>query len=85
VVLASLATQSPLLLIGPHGSAKSLLLERLADAHGLRWRHYNAVLVNFDDLGGYQKTADGGIEPVLAIHRRTMETCAKVFVDADVS
>ena len=53
VVLASLATQSPLLLIGPHGSAKSLLLERLADALGLRWRHYNAALVNFDDLVGY--------------------------------
>jgi MoxR-like ATPase len=53
VVLASLATESPLLLIGPHGSAKSLLLERLADALGLRWRHYNAALVNFDDLVGY--------------------------------
>ena len=53
VVLASLATGSPLLLIGPHGSAKSLLLERLAEALGLRWRHYNAALVNFDDLVGY--------------------------------
>jgi MoxR-like ATPase len=53
VVLASLATQSPLLLIGSHGSGKSLLLERLALALGLRWRHYNAALVNFDDLVGY--------------------------------
>lgn len=53
VVLASLATQSPLLLIGPHGSGKSLLLERLAEALSLRWRHYNAALVNFDDLVGY--------------------------------
>ena len=53
VVLASLATQAPLLLIGPHGSGKSLLLERLALALGLRWRHYNAALVNFDDLVGY--------------------------------
>ena len=53
LVLASLATQSPLLLIGPHGSGKSLLLERLALALGLRWRHYNAALVNFDDLVGY--------------------------------
>ena len=53
VVLASLATRSPLLLIGPHGSGKSLLLERLALALGLSWRHYNAALVNFDDLVGY--------------------------------
>lgn len=53
VVLASLATRSPLLLIGSHGSGKSLLLERLAVALGLSWRHYNAALVNFDDLVGY--------------------------------
>jgi MoxR-like ATPase len=53
VVLASLATRSPLLLIGVHGSGKSLLLERLAVAMGLTWRHYNAALVNFDDLVGY--------------------------------
>jgi MoxR-like ATPase len=52
-VLASLATRSPLLLIGAHGSGKSLLLERLAVALGLSWRHYNAALVNFDDLVGY--------------------------------
>jgi MoxR-like ATPase len=52
-VLASLATRCPLLLIGAHGSGKSLLLERLAVALGLSWRHYNAALVNFDDLVGY--------------------------------
>ena len=53
VVLASLAIRAPMLLIGTHGSAKSLLLERLAGALGLSWRHYNAALVNFDDLVGY--------------------------------
>jgi hypothetical protein len=53
IVLASLATQSPLLLIGTHGSGKSLLLERIANALSLEWRHYNAALVNFDDLVGY--------------------------------
>ena len=53
VVLAALATEAPLLLIGVHGSAKSLLLERLAVALGLVWRHYNAALVNYDDLIGY--------------------------------
>ena len=52
-ILAALATETPLLLIGPHGTAKSLLLTRLADALGLPFRHYNASLLNFDDLVGY--------------------------------
>jgi MoxR-like ATPase len=53
VVLAALATEAPLLLIGPHGSAKSLLLTRLAAALGLAHRHYNASLLSFDDLVGF--------------------------------
>ena len=52
-IIAALATERPLLLIGPHGTAKSLLLERLAAALGLEHRHYNASLLNFDDLVGY--------------------------------
>jgi len=52
-VLAALATESPMLLIGPHGSAKSALLERLAAALGLMHRHYNASLLSFDDLVGF--------------------------------
>src|SRR5258707_12845884 len=50
VLLASLATRSPLLLVGPHGTAKSLLIERIAGALGLSMRHYNASLLNYDDL-----------------------------------
>lgn len=38
------------------------------------------VPVAWNLAGGYQRSADGGIEPVLAIHRRTMEACARVFV-----
>ena len=53
VVLAALVTGEPLLLIGPHGTAKSYLLNRIAVALGLQWRHYNASLLNFDDLVGY--------------------------------
>jgi hypothetical protein len=34
-VLAALATESPLLLVGGHGSAKTLLLARLDEALGL--------------------------------------------------
>lgn len=52
-VLASLASETPLLLTGSHGCGKSLLLERIATALGLEWRHYNASLLNFDDLVGY--------------------------------
>jgi MoxR-like ATPase len=52
-VLAALATETPMLLIGPHGSAKSALLQRLADALGLEHRHYNASLISFDDLVGF--------------------------------
>ena len=53
VILAALAGETPLLLIGEHGSGKSLLLERLAEALKLSWRHYNASLLSFDDLVGY--------------------------------
>ncbi len=52
-LLASLVTEQPLLLIGPHGTAKTLLLTRVAEALGLTFRHYNASLLNFDDLVGF--------------------------------
>ncbi len=52
VLLAALATAEPLLLIGRHGTAKSFLLERLAQALGLTFRCYNASLLNYDDLVG---------------------------------
>ena len=60
VILAALATETPLLLIGPHGTAKSLLLTRLCEAMGLVGRHYNASLVNYDDLIGYPLPDDSG-------------------------
>src|SRR3546814_572487 len=53
VLIAALAIEEPLLLIGPHGTAKSLLLNRVASALGLEFRHYNASLLNFDDLVGF--------------------------------
>jgi len=52
ILVAALATEEPLLLIGPHGTAKSLLLTRIAAALDLPFRHYNASLLNFDDLVG---------------------------------
>lgn len=53
VLLAALASEATLLLIGPHGSAKSALLERVARALALDHRHYNASLLSFDDLVGF--------------------------------
>ena len=53
VILAALITEEPLLLIGRHGTAKSLLLTRLGRALGLEFRHYNASMINFDDLAGF--------------------------------
>lgn len=58
-ILAALATESPILLIGPHGSAKTLLLARLAEGLGLAFRHYNASILSFDDLLGYPVPQDG--------------------------
>ena len=60
VLLAALAAEAPLLLVGPHGTAKTLLVERLADALGLELRHYNASLVNYDDLVGIPLPDEGG-------------------------
>ncbi|HIF50171.1 MAG TPA: hypothetical protein EYQ42_01325 [Thiotrichaceae bacterium] len=53
IILAALTSKDPLLLIGDHGTAKSELLNRIAAALKLQHRHYNASLINFDDLLGY--------------------------------
>ncbi|MFP6669405.1 MAG: MoxR family ATPase [Pirellulales bacterium] len=60
VVVAALISGEPLLLIGPHGTAKSYLLNRITQALGLESRHYNASLLNFDDLVGYPLPGDDG-------------------------
>jgi MoxR-like ATPase len=52
-LLAALATEEPLLLVSDHGAAKTMLLVRVAAALGLELRHYNASLLQFDDLLGF--------------------------------
>lgn len=52
VLLASLLSEEPLLLVGAHGCAKSFVLERLAESLGMAFRSYNASLINYDDLVG---------------------------------
>jgi MoxR-like ATPase len=52
-----------LLLIGPHGTGKSYALLRIAAALGLESRHYNASLLNFDDLVGFPlPNGKGGLD-----------------------
>jgi acetoin utilization deacetylase AcuC-like enzyme len=43
------------------------------------------IPVAWNLAGGYQRTEDGGIEPVLAIHRNTMRACANVYCSEGVS
>ena len=59
-LLAALATEEPLLLVSDHGAAKTLLLLRLAEALGVTLRHYNASLLQFDDLAGFPVPDDRG-------------------------
>ena len=44
-IIASLASEATLLLIGAHGTAKSMVLENIADIN-LEFRHYNASTLN---------------------------------------
>lgn len=60
-VLAALATVTPMLLIGTHGSASSALIERLASVLGLEHRHHNASLISFDDLVGFPVPEGDGL------------------------
>jgi MoxR-like ATPase len=52
-ILAALSNNSTLLMIGPHGSAKTLLAEKVSEIVHLDFRHYNTSLLNYDDLVGY--------------------------------
>ncbi len=53
IILASLVTGDPLLLIGKAGTGKTYLLNSLSEALNLAHRHYNASLIAFDDLVGF--------------------------------
>ncbi len=64
IILASLVTEDPILLIGPSGTGKTYLLNTLSEVMGLEHRHYNASLISFDDLVGfpYPDTENGGVK-----------------------
>ena len=52
-VLAGLVTGDPVLLIGSHGSAKTLLARRLAASLGLKFHAYDASKAMFEDVIGF--------------------------------
>jgi MoxR-like ATPase len=60
LLLAALVLEAPLLLVGAHGTAKTLLVERIARALGSAFRHYNASLLNYDDLVGIPVPDESG-------------------------
>lgn len=60
LLLAALHLEAPVLLVGDHGTGKTLLVERLAGALDGPWRHYNASLLNYDDLVGIPVPTDEG-------------------------
>lgn len=53
LILASLVTEDPILLLGKSGTGKTLILNRIAESLGLNHKHYNASLISFDDLIGF--------------------------------
>ena len=52
-ILAALANNSTLLMVGPHGSGKTLIAQKLAELSYDSFRHYNTSLLNYDDMVGY--------------------------------
>lgn len=81
LLLASLATESPLLLIGPHGTGKSALIVRMARALGMVHKHYNAALVNYDDLVGIPLPDEKGDQLRFLKSKGTIWDAEFVFLD----
>jgi MoxR-like ATPase len=52
-VLAGLVTGDPVLLVGTHGTAKTMMCERLARAMGLKFIAYDASKALFEDVLGF--------------------------------
>ena len=81
VILAALASESPMLLIGKHGSAKSFILERLAESLGLDFRCYNASLINYDDLVGIPVPVNNNTSLSYISNSNSIWDAEVVFID----
>lgn len=81
IVLAALASEYPMLLIGKHGCAKSYLLERLAEELNMNYRFYNASLINYDDLVGIPIPSDDYKELNYISNKQSIWDAEIVFMD----
>ena len=81
VFLAALVDAQPLLLIGPHGTAKSEVLNRIAHVLGLEHRHYNASLISFDDLLGFPVPNESKTELTYIHTPGSLWNAESVFLD----
>ena len=53
IIIAGLVTGEPVLLVGTHGSAKTLLAERIAASFGLKFHAYDASKALWEDVIGF--------------------------------
>ena len=81
VILAALATELPMLLIGKHGCAKSFILERLAKSLNMIFRCYNASLINYDDLVGIPIPTDNNTSLKYISNKSAIWESEVVFID----
>ena len=81
VLLASLASEAPMLIMGKHGSAKSFILERLAEALNLEFRCYNASLINYDDLVGIPVPINNNTQLSYISNASSIWDAEVVFID----
>lgn len=58
LILAGLVTGDPVLLVGTHGTAKTMLCKRLASALGLKFIAYDASKALFEDVIGFPNPYD---------------------------
>jgi acetoin utilization deacetylase AcuC-like enzyme len=66
----------------PLGGVYTTQQMRMRDAIVFGKCHSQGVPVAWNLAGGYSRDSEGSIEPVLALHRATMEECVKVFAES---
>lgn len=81
IILASLVSGDPLLLIGKAGTGKTFLLNSISEALGLEHRHYNASFISFDDLLGFPFPDNDGNEMTFLKSPATVWDAESVLID----
>lgn len=81
VILASLVSEDPLLLIGKAGTGKTYLLNSISESLNLKHRHYNASFLSFDDLVGFPYPDSDGKEITFLKTPATIWNAESVLID----